>query len=158
MRGALLAVTGVAAATALGMTAVRIATAADQPPPVAGQLARGTVDDRVHLRSSGNDPTDVLVQEITIRPGGSTGWHSHPGQAIVVVESGTFTLRSAHGGRCLTEVYGPGDAFVDPGRGFVHSGTNRSADEPLVVTVTYLLPRMTGSPRSSAEAPEPCAG
>lgn len=156
MRRALITLTTLGAATALAVTAFGIATAADQPAAVGGQLARGTVTDRVHLRSVGNDPTDVLVQELTVPPGRTTGWHSHPGPAIVVIESGTFTVRSVHGDACVTDVYGAGDAFVDPGRGFVHEGSNRG-DVPVAVTVTYLLPRMTASPRTSAAAPALCA-
>ena len=29
--------------------------------------------------------TDVVVSQITIQPGGLSGWHMHPGGAIVVV-------------------------------------------------------------------------
>jgi quercetin dioxygenase-like cupin family protein len=31
------------------------------------------------------DPTDTVVLTTTINPGGSTGWHSHPGPAFIVV-------------------------------------------------------------------------
>jgi len=156
MRRALLAVTALGAGAMVAMGAVGVATAADQPAAVGGQLARGTVAERVHLRSVGNEAIDVLVQELSIGAGRGTGWHSHPGPAIVVIESGTFTVRSVQGDRCVTDVYGAGDAFVDPGRGFVHEGRN-DGDVPVAVTVTYLLPRMAASPRSSAGAPAVCS-
>ena len=155
MRRALITVTTLGAASAIAVSVFGVATAAEQPTAVGGQLARGTIMDRVHLRSVGNDPTDVLVQEVTVPPGGTTGWHSHPGPAIVVIESGTFTVRSVHGDGCVTDVYGAGDAFVDPGRGFVHEGSNHG-EVPVAVTVTYLLPRMTASPRTSGVAPALC--
>lgn len=123
-------------------------------------LAEGTVAERVHIRSHGNEQTDVLVQELRIAPGGTTGWHSHPGAAIVVIESGTFTVRSQHGNTCVSEVYGSGDAFVDPGRGHRHIGTNLGTED-VVVTVTYLLPAGSASPRldvAQEDVPQACAG
>ena len=36
--------------------------------------------------------TDVYVVENKIAPGGTFGWHSHPGPSIVVVKSGELTL------------------------------------------------------------------
>jgi hypothetical protein len=43
--------------------------------------------------------TDVYVVENKIAPGGTFGWHSHPGPSIVVVKSGrstAVTIRPAH--------------------------------------------------------------
>src|SRR5215469_17783903 len=37
-------------------------------------------------------PTDTVVMTTTIAPGGSTGWHSHPGPAFIVVTQGTLTV------------------------------------------------------------------
>src|SRR6202795_4656149 len=42
--------------------------------------------DRVKFQTK--DPTDVMVQTITFQPGGTSGWHFHPGVVILVVESG----------------------------------------------------------------------
>src|SRR5215471_2591312 len=47
----------------------------------------------VDLRSSG--PTDVYLLENKIAPGGTYGWHSHPGPSIVVVQSGELALYRA---------------------------------------------------------------
>jgi hypothetical protein len=38
---------------------------------------------------------DVVTVENTETPGGSSGWHSHPGTAVIVVQSGSFTLSTA---------------------------------------------------------------
>jgi quercetin dioxygenase-like cupin family protein len=37
------------------------------------------------------DSADTIFQQITVQPGGFTGWHSHPGPAFVTVAQGTFT-------------------------------------------------------------------
>src|SRR5690349_9241145 len=35
--------------------------------------------------------SDVYIMDITIAPGGHTGWHSHPGVALLTVKSGEGT-------------------------------------------------------------------
>ena len=32
--------------------------------------------------------TDIVMVQLTVEPGGSSGWHSHPGGAIIVVTQG----------------------------------------------------------------------
>src|SRR5215207_8278585 len=56
-------------------------------------LARGTSahDVKVHVKG----PTDSVFAEVTIEPGGDTGWHSHPGPLLVAVRSGTLTRYDA---------------------------------------------------------------
>src|SRR5665811_933632 len=55
--------------------------------------------DRVKFQTK--DPTDVLVQTISFLPGGTSGWHFHPGVVIVVVESGQVTTHDASCQTCL---------------------------------------------------------
>lgn len=38
-----------------------------------------------------HDAADTIVQQATVQPGGFTGWHSHPGPAVAVVQQGTLT-------------------------------------------------------------------
>lgn len=149
----------VAVGAAAFLAGVGSASATPGGGVTASLLAKGAVAERVHVKSAGGEQTDVLVQELSIAPGGTTGWHTHPGSAIVVIESGTFTVRSQQGADCVSEVYGPGQAFVDPGRGHRHVGTN-DGTQPVVVTVTYLLPAGSASPRIDVPAddvPRACA-
>src|SRR5260370_32107407 len=64
-------------------------------------LAVGTFDDgldarsktdalEVQLRATG--PTHVHILQNKIAPGGTYGWHSHPGPRILVVQSGGLPL------------------------------------------------------------------
>jgi quercetin dioxygenase-like cupin family protein len=111
-------------------------------------MAKGTAANGIAVESPGK--TDVAMFEITIAPGGSTGWHYHDGQLIAVVKSGTLTrtLRD-----CSTEVTPAGASFVEPaGRGHVHLGRNLGPD-PVVLLVTYVLP--AGQPLSQ-DAPPQC--
>src|SRR5262245_53067900 len=73
-------------------------------------LARGTnvSDGTIPLHVG----TDVAMAQITVQPGGSSGWHSHPGGAIIVVKAGSLTVHRAIGSQCQTETYSAGPAFV----------------------------------------------
>ena len=110
-------------------------------------LAKGTSPDGIVVSSRGN--TDVTVHQITIAPGGSTGWHYHEGELIAVVKSGTLTrtLRD-----CSTERTSPGGSFVEPaGQNHIHIGRNLGT-EPVVLLVTSVLP---AGRQLSYDAPQP---
>ena len=70
--------------------------------------------DRVKFMTKG--ATDVSVQKIVLSPGGSSGWHHHPGIVIAAVESGAVTFTKSD---CSSKTYGPGlpdgDVFVEGG-------------------------------------------
>lgn len=114
-------------------------------------LAQGVSQETLKLKAKGR--TDVVVRTITVAPGGSTGWHHHPGQLLAVVKSGTLTRTLDD---CSVEVTPAGTAFIEPsGPKHRHIGRNLGS-EPVVLYVTYLLP--AGSPLSvDADAPA-CAG
>lgn len=110
-------------------------------------LARGTSPDGIVV--SGRGTTEVTMHEITIAPGGSTGWHYHDGQLIAVVKSGVLTHTRQD---CSTEVTSAGAAFVEQaGPNHAHNGRNLGA-EPVVLLVTFVLP--AGQPPSQ-ESLEP---
>ena len=94
----------------------------------------------VELRASG--PTDVQMLQNTIAPGGTYGWHSHPGPSIVVVQSGELTLYRAADPTCTPQVFGVGTGFVDQG-GDVHVVRNEGSVDA-VVYVTSIIPKGAG--------------
>ncbi|MCV7176246.1 cupin domain-containing protein [Mycolicibacterium sphagni] len=85
---------------------------------------------------------DYISREITIAPGGTTGWHYHPGQVFGVIRAGTLTH---YDGDCSVDgVYNAGDAITErSGTGYVHEGRNEGST-PLVMWVLYIDP--AGSP------------
>lgn len=86
--------------------------------------------------------TDYVLKQITIAPGGTTGWHYHPGPVYGVVEQGTLTHN--HSDCSVDGVYGPGDViFEQAGSGNVHIGRNLGTT-PVVLLVLYQDP--VGSP------------
>jgi hypothetical protein len=76
--------------------------------------ARNTTD-LWQIRITAKGWTDVHILENIIAPGGTFGWHSHPGPSLVIVKSGTLSVY--HTPDCKPNDYGPltpnGTAFVD---------------------------------------------
>jgi quercetin dioxygenase-like cupin family protein len=96
----------------------------------------------VELRATGS--TDVHILQNKIAPGGTFGWHSHPGPSIVVVQSGMLTLYRADDSKCAPQVFAAGSGFVDQG-GDVHVVRNEG-DLEAVVYVTSIIPQGAGRP------------
>ncbi|GAA5073744.1 quercetin dioxygenase-like cupin family protein [Thermocatellispora tengchongensis] len=96
---------------------------------------------------------DYVVREITIGPGGGTGWHFHRGTLYARVRVGTLTHTAAD---CVTiRTYHAGDSLVEPsGPQHVHMGENRGPG-PLVLDVLYVNP--AGSALSEDAPAPPCA-
>ncbi|MDQ4137471.1 MAG: cupin domain-containing protein [Actinomycetota bacterium] len=117
-------------------------------------VARGTAVEKIKSRSQ--RPFDVVVQKITIAPGGHTGWHTHPGNAIAVVKSGTLTIYDSDDPSCTGRTFTTGQVYLDPGGGHVHLGRNESATTPLEIVVTYLDVPLGGGVRADGENPGTC--
>ena len=100
-------------------------------------------------------PTDTVVTTTTITPGGSTGWHSHPGPAFIVVTQGTLTVYDGDDPACTPHRYGPGSGFLDAGLGHVHIARNEGT-APVTVVQTYLNVPPGGSQRIDAPRPGNC--
>jgi len=64
--------------------------------------------------------SDVYVQNNVWAPGGSTGWHTHPGHSLIIVTAGSVTAYMGSDPDCKPSVYTQGMGFVDPGGEHVH--------------------------------------
>ena len=138
------------------VTAVTVAPGGATPPSGLTQvpLARGTdvSDGTIPLQVG----TDVAMAQITVNPGGSTGWHSHPGGAIIVVKQGSPTVHQSIGSQCQTTTYSAGQAFIArPGEvgDIVNAGT-----VPYVLFVTFLRVPQGESARIDSPDPGTCPG
>ena len=96
-------------------------------------LARGTSAAAYTITHTAN--RDIMTQTLTFAPGGTTGWHTHPGQVVVIVQSGTFSFWDSMD--CALETYTAGQALVVPGGSMFDLGRNDDATVPLVLVVTY---------------------
>src|SRR5262249_9807219 len=85
---------------ARAVTAATVASAAATPPSGLTNisLARGT--DTSHGTLPLRFGTDIAMAQITVNPGGSSGWHSHPGGAIIIVQQGALTVYHSVGHQC----------------------------------------------------------
>ncbi len=83
--------------------------------------------------------SDLYVLENRIAPGGTFGWHSHPGPSLVIIKAGALTLYRGDDPDCTPQVFAAGSGFVDQG-GDVHLVRNEGSIET-VVYVTSLVPR-----------------
>jgi quercetin dioxygenase-like cupin family protein len=83
--------------------------------------------------------SDLHVLQNRIAPGGSFGWHSHPGPSLVIVKTGTLTLYKGDDPGCTPQVVEAGSGFVDAG-GDVHLVRNEG-DVETIVYVTSLVPQ-----------------
>jgi quercetin dioxygenase-like cupin family protein len=91
--------------------------------------------------------SDLHVVQVTIQPGGTLGWHSHPGLSFVIVKSGTATFYEGDDPTCTPHALPAGSSLFEPA-GDVHIVRNEG-DVPLVNVVMQLLP--TGAPRLISE-------
>jgi quercetin dioxygenase-like cupin family protein len=82
--------------------------------------------------------TDVHMLQNTITPGGTFGWHSHPGPSLVIVKSGTATFYDADDPACAPHVVPTGSGFVDNGQD-THVVRNEGTVD-LVTEVVSLVP------------------
>jgi len=132
---------GKALVIAAGVAALAFVPTAAGATPGSGVsatvVAQGTSVGKLKVKAP-KGRADVTFRTITIEPGGSTGWHTHSGQLIAVVKSGTLTRTLDD---CSVEVSPAGTSFIEPsGKKHRHIGRNLGT-EPVVLWVTYLLPQ-----------------
>jgi quercetin dioxygenase-like cupin family protein len=84
------------------------------------------------------DLSQVAVARFTIQPGVQFPWHTHPGPVLVTVTHGELVYVMAEG--CSEHVYPAGTAFVDPGRGMVHTAYNPTEGETVIVATFLEIP------------------
>lgn len=98
--------------------------------------------------------SDAYVQSNVWAPGGSSGWHTHPGHSLIIVTAGTVTAYEGDDPNCKPSVYTQGMGFVDPGGDHVHILRNEGSVEARTTTV-QLIPA-DAVRRIDAENPGNC--
>ncbi len=89
---------------------------------------------RAMVKTTGR--TDLHVLSNRIAPGGSFGWHSHPGPSFVTVKSGTATFYLGADPTCRRRTVRAGSGFVDQGRA-VHIVRNEGKVDLVTVVVSF---------------------
>lgn len=157
-----LATAGIASAVVAALTVATLATPGSGTTGVI--VARAAFADDVNVKVSIKDDLrgretvyvrnaeDTVMQQIIFAPGGHSGWHSHPGPAVVLIKSGALTFYQEEGGKCLSRTYSAGQALVDPGQGHPHFAQNTGGGDT-EVWVTYFDVPAGGSPRIDIPVP-----
>jgi quercetin dioxygenase-like cupin family protein len=140
---------GVASATPIFNLAIPVLTTANHSGNIeaSGNFEANGGEFRAFMKTEG--PSTVLIQEGAFGPGGSTGWHSHPGILALTLVSGTLDW---YDGDCKKTSYKAGDAWTEGSQLHdlkVTSTTNAQ------VFVTYIIAQ-GAAPRIDEAAP-PCA-
>ena len=155
-------VTALASVVACGATATVVSAGSGKAADPVGvhitPLSHGTIPGKVFADYAGiairtKGPRDLLVTAITVDPGGSFGWHTHPGPVLVAVSKGTLTVYEAHGSMCMRKAVSAGQGFVEDG-GHVHMARNEGSD-PVELNATFLA--RTGTTEFLTPVPEPKA-
>ena len=108
---------------------------------------------RVKLQTRGD--VEVAFQRIVIAPGGTLGWHSHPGPTVVTVRAGTLSFY--HAEDCTAEIeYATGQSFSNlPNE--IHLARNEGATE-VVLFAVYFVPQSSPPVALRIDQPSPGAG
>jgi len=135
----LIAAIGLGAVAVFGVTALASKGAGTSATP----QVRGTLSDKVQLNTDRikfqtKGATDVVVQTVTYAVGGYSGWHTHPGFVLVVVDSGALTLQVG----CSFNTYTVTQSFYESGTTPIMA--RNLGTSPAVVRITYVVPK--GSP------------
>jgi quercetin dioxygenase-like cupin family protein len=144
---------------ALGVSVLAIVVAAALATPPSGAtttlITRATLgefkakNDGITVKSQQRS-ADIAIVKVAIEPGGTTGWHHHPGVGPASVKSGAVTFYDA---QCRKTVYEAGEGFLE------------SHDEPMLVRnegdvkavfyVTFIIPTTTPPEGLRIDDPKP---
>jgi quercetin dioxygenase-like cupin family protein len=138
---------------ALGVGAAFATTPSGVTPTPLTRATLGTFvaqNDGITLKSPRRS-ADVTNVRVDLQPGGTTGWHHHPGVAVVAVASGTVT---EYDKECRQSVIGAGRGFVES-QDRVHLVHNEGS-VPAVLYVTFISPTQTPAVLIDDPQPQGC--
>jgi quercetin dioxygenase-like cupin family protein len=126
----------VLATTATGFTSATLAKAQLDELNVKGNSKADHW--KVKLKTKGL--SDMYVQSNVWTPGGTSGWHTHPGPSLITVTAGEVTVYDGDDPTCTPHRYSPTgtNAFVDVGGGDVHMVRNEGSVEARAVVVQFV--------------------
>jgi quercetin dioxygenase-like cupin family protein len=144
-------------AVAMTVLAIVVGAALATPPKDATvtPLTRATLgnfdakSDGIEVESERHS-ADIATAKVVLEPGGSTGWHHHPGVTLVSVASGTVT---EYDNKCEKSVHKAGEGFVESNDA-VHVARN-NGNENAVLYATFLVPSNTTDEGLRVDEPQP---
>jgi quercetin dioxygenase-like cupin family protein len=100
--------------------------------------------------------SQIVVVSVNTVPGGSSGWHSHPGGGVVVLKQGEVTVYLSVGSRCDATTYVAGQSFIER-PGDVQDAVNTGSTAVIGYAIFPGVP-VGGSPRIDQPDPGTCPG
>ena len=156
---------GLVTAALAGVIGVGVAYAAFPPQLPPGSAPNGFFVSNSRItdmqldaiaRAVNPDGSRLFLQHSTFAPGQATGWHTHPGPAIVMIVNGSQTLLQPQGSHCVSTTANAGEGFVT-GTGIHDAVTGPAGAESWAL---YVLPPDATSVREpdtgSLPTPAPC--
>ncbi len=116
-------------------------------------LVRSTAAVPININTDPQTLNDVLVQTVVVKPGGYSGWHSHPGYGIVAVRSGGVALYDGDDPTCTPRYVSAGEVFTEQ-PGHVHFVRNEGT-VLYEAYATFVLP-VGVPPRTDEPSPGNC--
>jgi hypothetical protein len=145
------AVPGAATAPSSGFMSIRLGH---------GTLSHGSLAVKPGLQ--------IVVVQNTVQPGASSGWHSHPGGAMVVIVSGQITTyqsvknddaeegRGSGSSHCVINTYAAGQAFVErPGEPLIAVNNGSSVTTSYATFPGVPVDPATGNTLQRTDQPKP---
>jgi quercetin dioxygenase-like cupin family protein len=140
------------AAALAGALVVAATAIAGKPPIFAQARAVGAIKTPMTLKVK---PGAMVLDAITIQPGGSFGWHTHSSPVAVVVTSGTLTVYDPSVAGCAPFKVSKGLAFIEPAN-HVHLARNDTA-KPVTLYAMYLGIPAGANPNNPSSQPTGCS-
>ena len=131
---------------ALGVLIAAAPSFSASPPIIAKALAVGTIKAPFTVNAKAGA---MIVEAITVKPGGSFGWHTHGSAVAVVMTGGALTVYDPTVANCAAQRVSKGQSFIEPAN-HIHMARNEGT-KPATLYAFYL-----GLP-SGAQANKPVA-
>jgi len=104
-------------------------------------ISNGTISESVHYNTGAvkfqtKGPVDLKTVSVVITPGGTSGWHSHPGVVLVTVKEGAVAFYDKE---CTRTVHPVNSSFVEAAGDGPGVARNEGTVNAMVI-VTYIVP------------------
>jgi quercetin dioxygenase-like cupin family protein len=143
-----LALLGLAVSAALVTAAPSVGAEA---PIVAKALGVGTMKAPSTIKATAGS---MIVDSITIKPGGNFGWHTHGSAVAVVITGGTLTVIDPSVSNCSPFKVSKGQSFVEPAN-HLHLARN-DGTKPVTLYAIYLGVPKGAQPNVPGTQPSGC--
>jgi quercetin dioxygenase-like cupin family protein len=120
-------------------------------PIVARALGVGTMKTPFTVNAK---PGSMIVESITVKPGGSFGWHTHGSAVAVVITGGTLTVFDPSVSSCAPFKASKGQSFVEPAN-HIHLARN-DGTKPVTLYAIYLGVPKGAQPNIPGTQPAGC--